>query len=114
MKRAFFLSAGMGIVASMAAFAQSTTTTQVITPQQTVTTTLQSPTDTPPAAVTKITTSPAPSVITKAKDGSKIEIDSDNSVYTVFPDGARTAAPDGITTLIDGTTITVKEGKRIP
>lgn len=83
--------------------------TQVTTGGGNVTTTVQSSTGT-----TRITTSGGQSMVTKTKNGTKIEMDSDNSVYTVFADGARVAAPDGVTTLLDGTTITVKDGKRIP
>jgi len=83
--------------------------TQVTTAGGKVTTTIESATGS-----TQITTSPGQSIITRSTNGSKIEMDSDNSVYVVYPDGARVAAPDGITTLIDGSTITVKDGKRIP
>lgn len=82
--------------------------TQVTTPIQNVTT-IQTPTGT-----TKITTSSGRSMVTQSKDGTKIELDSDNSVYVVYPDGARVAAPNGLNTLISGETITVKDGKRIP
>ncbi len=83
--------------------------TQVTTGRGNVTTTVQSSNGT-----TQITTTGGQSVVTKTKNGARIEMDSDNSVYTVFADGARVTAPDGVTTLIDGTTVTVKDGKRIP
>lgn len=92
---------------------------QVVAPVSTITTTIQSPTgtttiETPSTSTTQITTMPGRSVMAKSKEGSTIEMDSDNSVYVVYADGARTTASDGIIMLNDGTTITVKDGKRIP
>lgn len=108
MKRVFSLFATIGItVLNAASIADDIT--QFPNGAGGTTTIIESPTQT-----TKITTAPGHSIMTKSKDGKQIEMDSDNSVYVVYPDGARVAAPDGITTLMGGTTITVKDGKRIP
>ncbi len=63
---------------------------------------------------TPIISGPPASQITRFADGTKVEIDSDNSVYRVYPDGARVAADDGIHKMMDGSTITLKDGKRVP
>jgi len=108
MKRVLGVSAAASImVFSAAAIADDVT--QVPNGLGGTTTTIDSP-----KGITTITTAPGRSIMTKSKNGTKIEMDSDNSVYDVFPDGARVAAPDGVLTLIDGTTLTVKDGKRIP
>lgn len=73
-------------------------------------TTFKTPSDT----ATRIVSVQAPSVMTRFKDGTKIEMDSDKSVYEVFADGARVSAPDGIHTLADGRNIAIKNGKIIP
>ena len=67
-----------------------------------------------PEGTTVIETKPGKSITTKAADGTRYEMDSDNSVYQVFPDGARTAVSDGQHMLLSGEMITVKDGKRIP
>ncbi|HEU5048513.1 MAG TPA: hypothetical protein VFT64_11800 [Rickettsiales bacterium] len=103
-----FLFAVAGYMA-MSAIAAADNVTQVTNGPGDTTTMIQTPTGT-----TTITTTPGKSIVTKTKDGNKIEIDSDNSVYTVFPDGARVAATNGMHTLSDGSVITVKDGKRIP
>lgn len=116
MVRNFCATAIIGVaIFSASAFAQ-VATTQVIAPGETVTTTQSAGTTTieTPTTITKITTTPGHSVMTKSKSGETVEMDSDNSVYIVYKDGARTHAPDGIMTLADGTTVTVKDGKRIP
>ncbi len=106
-KISFLLVAASLIAASSTCVADEIT--QVTTPQGNVTTTVQSATGT-----TTINSSAGQSMVTRSKDGTKIEMDSDNSVYTVYPDGSRVAAPNGVNTLMDGETITVKDGKRIP
>jgi hypothetical protein len=63
---------------------------------------------------TQILTSTPLSKKTKLIDGTPLELDSDGMVYVVYPDGARAYAPDGVQTLIDGTTITVNDGRRVP
>ena len=108
MKIQSFLLATLGCFA-VSAIAIADNITQITNGTGDTTTTVQSPSGT-----TTITNTPGKSIISKSKDGSKIEIDSDNSVYTVFPDGARVAATNGVHTLADGTTITVKDGKIIP
>jgi hypothetical protein len=50
----------------------------------------------------------------RAADGSMMEIDSDNTVYKVFADGSKVSAEDGIHTMADGNSITVRNGQRIP
>src|SRR5579871_4416522 len=47
------------------------------------------------------------------KDGTKVEIGADNSVNLVNADGTKTPAPDGTHTLKDGTTLMVKDGKKV-
>lgn len=94
---------------AMCASASAEEITQVIKGPYDVQTTVASP-----AGTTVVNTNAGHSIMVNAKDGSKIELDSDNAVYKVFPDGARASAPDGILTLSDGTSITVKDGKRIP
>lgn len=105
--RSFLLVTLSCLAVSVSAIADNIT--QISNGVGNTTTTIQSPTGT-----TTITNTPGKSIISKLKDGSKIEIDSDNSVYTVFPDGARVAATNGVHTLLDGSTITVKDGKIIP
>jgi len=52
-------------------------------------------------------------VAAELQDGSKIEIASDSTVSVIEKDGSKTAAPDGVHTLKDGVTFTVKNGKRV-
>ena len=47
-----------------------------------------------PSKTTEITTTLGHSVMTRSKDGTQIEVDSDNSVYILYPHGARVAVPD--------------------
>jgi hypothetical protein len=97
-------------IVALGSVASAQETTQVTTfGNGDTTTTIASPSGT-----TQISTSPGQSMVTRSKDGTKIELDSDNSVYTVYPDGSRVAAPNGVNTLMDGETITVKDGKRMP
>jgi hypothetical protein len=109
MKSAILLSAFACTIA-LSAYAQVSSQVSVPT-GATVTTTVQSPNGT---VTTSVATPVSPSVKTKLADGSTVEMDSDGSVYKVYPDGARVAAPDGVNTLYDGSTVTVKDGKRIP
>jgi hypothetical protein len=98
-------------------FAQAST--EVIAPGATVTTPpgsnvttiVQSPSTT---TITKVTSTAPQSAMLKLKDGNQLERDSDGSVYIVYADGARITAPDGIHTLLGGSTVTVKGGKQIP
>lgn len=106
MRLFFFVSM---IIMGLGSLALADEITQTTNPSGGVTTTVQSPTGT-----TVINSNPGQSVVTRARDGGRIEMDSDGSVYSVYPDGARVAAPNGVNTLLDGQTITVKDGKRIP
>ena len=77
------------------------------------TTTVQTPAN----GVTTTTTVKTPtgkSMLYNLKDGTKLEVDYDGSVFIVYPDGARVTAPDGIQTLPDTSTVNVKDGKRVP
>jgi hypothetical protein len=108
MNRSFSLLAVAGVILlNTAATAQEVT--QAVSSVGYASATIKSP-----AGSTKITSIEAPSVLTRLDDGTKIEMDSDNSVYMVYPDGARVAALDGVHTLANGQTIAVKDGKRIP
>lgn len=86
----------------------TTGTTVVQTPATPGTTTVQAG-----STVTKITTTPGQSILTRDVNGNQVQIDPDNEVYVVYSDGARAHLNDGITKLADGTTITVQDGKRI-
>lgn len=46
------------------------------------------------------------------KDGTKIEVTGD-AVMVIGKDGAKTAAPDGVHTLKDDTTVETKDGKKV-
>ncbi len=117
MKFAVFL---LAACLSAQAFAQAST--EVVTPGATVTTppgsSVTTIVQTPDATMTTKVTSTGgnlpQSQIYKERDGKKLEVDSDQSAYIVFDDGARVTAPDGIHTLLGGATVTVKNGKRIP
>lgn len=67
------------------------------------------PTSPPPApAVVE-----PPSINATLNDGTKIEIDADNTVWVLGADKSKTPAPDGTLTLRDGTPFVVKDGKRV-
>ena len=52
-------------------------------------------------------------VTAELSDGTKIEISGDNEVTAINADGTKNPAPDGVLTLKDGVTITVKGGKKV-
>lgn len=52
-------------------------------------------------------------ITAELSDGTKIEINSEGEVTAVNEDGSRNPAPDGVLTLKDGVTITIKGGKKI-
>jgi|GEM_PF-6578262 len=65
-----------------------------------------------PSTVSSKTDTAKP-VTAELNDGTKIEITNDGSVNIVAKDGSKTTAPDGLLTLKDGVTLTVKGGKRV-
>ncbi len=104
---------------SAQAFAQASTevvapgATVTTQPGATVTTIVQTPDETTTTKVTSTGGQPQ-SQIYKQRDGKRLEVDSDQSAYIVYDDGARTTALDGIHQLLGGANITIKNGKRIP
>jgi hypothetical protein len=70
------------------------------------------PPSTVPTATTPTATPPQP-IFAKLKDGSQIKIDVDGSVYVQNNDGSQEPTPDGLLTLRDGVTLTVRGGKRV-
>jgi hypothetical protein len=63
-----------------------------------------------PAAQTNLQTSQT--VTTETQDGNKVEIAPDGTV-SVYKDEAKQTPPDGTLTLKDGSTINVKDGKKV-
>jgi hypothetical protein len=108
MNKVFLLFSCLIMVSGAAASAQEVT--QSVSSVGYASTTFKTPSDTS----TQIVSVQAPSIMTRFKDGTKVEMDSDKSVYVVFADGARVNAPDGMHTLADGRNITIKNGKIIP
>ena len=52
-------------------------------------------------------------VQSELQNGDKVEVDPDNSVWVFNQYGAKSAAPDGALTMKDGTTVNVKDGKKV-
>ncbi|MEI6731018.1 MAG: hypothetical protein WCL30_07160 [Pseudomonadota bacterium] len=66
-----------------------------------------------PAKSVELAKEAAKPISAELQDGSKIEIATDSTVSVIEKDGSKTAAPDGVHTLKDGVTFTVKNGKRV-
>jgi hypothetical protein len=66
----------------------------------------------PPPSVVETPRAPKP-ITAELNDGSKVEFDSDNSVWVLAVDGSKSTAPDGVLTLKDGVPFVVRNGKRV-
>jgi glucose/arabinose dehydrogenase len=71
------------------------------------------PAPTPPAVQPQVIT-PQPSAIITLKDGTKLEVESDNTVWVLGADGSKVTAPDGMMLMRNGLTLVVKNGKQVP
>jgi len=100
----------------------STTNTAQVSPVTAAPAAVAAPVAVAPAATPPVNPVPAMEmakpvvsgpVQSELKDGTKIETGLDGSVTVVNVDGTRTPAPDGILTLKDGTTISVKNGNKV-
>ena len=123
MRLCFCFSIVMGVLINTSALAQTnsnivvapgSTITKTVDPGAGVATTIVQTPGVGVTTTTKVTTPTGKSALYNLKDGTKLEVDYDNSVFIVYPDGARVTAPDGVHTLPDTSVVTVKDGKKVP
>ena len=110
----------MALVASIIAAGSNAFAAEKLDTKTTTThTTTTKATPATPAATTEVkkteetVKTEAKPVTAELNDGTKIEIGSDAEVSTINSDGSKTPAPDGVLTLKDGVTITIKGGKKV-